>query len=260
MIVGLVIMVFLLLGSEVLARWSINLLGEYGFYDPSLKQIYEFNRSFESWTKYMGVEEFAIEPLRADDLYSISGRLELAPRWELGLNVAFLKMDSVFDNWRSNRVLAGSGEKPVPDAYYNLSGKMTYVDLLAYYRVNPTKRFSPFLGAGIGRYGVEVNGCYTIREGMGTEEYRYLLQSFSASDSVLGYIATAGIDYNLPLPEWGLDVRIGLEMRYHQLPVLNGQFDHTWKNGYDSYPVEPSTEVEVDMSGLQGLFYAVISF
>jgi len=256
---GLLIVTFLFLANPVLAaRWHINLGGEYGIYNLSLGEINEFNQGFESWTKEMGID-FEIGDLKnAGSVYSICGRLETSSRWEIGVDLNYRLIDQISES-KYVTIPLQDGEKSI-DLSYDLYGGIGFVDLIDYYKFNPGKRFSPFIGAGVGNYFVFIDGDYCINEETFTPpwhyEYKYLDESFSVSDSALGYILAAGIDYMVVKSVF--DIRIGLEARYHWVPKVKGEFCVD-NEGFSSLPVDPEP-FEIDPSGLSTRIWIVARF
>lgn len=252
-----------LLSSQVLAvsRWHINLGAGGGLYNLPWGKINEFNQAFESFTQDMGIEDFKIGKLKDNSpVLSLSYRLEVSSKWEIGLHLSGLLGGFISESEEKSTPLPGGGERWI-NAGYNLFAGMAFGNLIGYYKFNPGKRLSPYMGAGVGGYFVNLKGDYSYSEQTFTPPWdyqsRYLQESFLLSDTVIGYTLAAGCDWMVL--KWHFDIRIGVKAAYHWLPEITGQFDYVGIEGFDSYPVEP-VPFGINPSGLQYGVYVFVRF
>jgi len=249
-----IVLAALLLGTPVLAfyRWHVNDGVGYGIYNLSWGKIQEFNQAFESFTQDIGIEDFEIEGL--DDrspVISLYRKIEVSPHLEIELSLNGLLEGLIRESEEKDTPLPGGGERWVY-ASYNLLAGMAFGNLSAFYKFNREKRLSPYIGAGVGGYFVNVTGSYSYSEQTFTPpsnyQYRYLQEDFSLSDTLVGYTLAAGCDWMVIKSVF--DVQVGLRAAYHRLSETTGQFDYTGIEGFSEFPVEP-VPFKINPSGLQ---------
>jgi len=241
------------------SRWHLNQGGSYGICDFSWGKINEFNQAFEFWTKQqIEIDEFEIDVL--DDnplLVSFGQKVEVNPRWEIGLDLSILGTNSISESVEKEVPLSEGGYK-FTSVDYTFTPFLAIGDLIAYYKWKG--RLSPFLGIGMGYCAVNVQGNYNVWQEPFTppDDYGFksLDESFSISDNKAGWVLSAGLNWMVMKSVF--DVRTGLEVRYHQFPKMEGQFEIE-KDGFSSFPVEPQP-FELDLSGFNYRIYTMVRF
>lgn len=240
------------------SRWHLNQGGSYGIYDFSWGEINELNQAFESWTKQIGIDEFEIDTL--DDnplLFSFGQKVEVTPRWEIGLDLSILGTNSISESAEKEVPLSGGGYK-FTSVDYTFTPVLAIGDLIVYYKCEG--RLSPFLGVGIGYCAVNIQGDYNVCQETFTPPYGYsfksLDESFSISENKSGWVLSAGLNWMVMKSVF--DVRTGLEVRYHQFPKMEGQFEIE-NEGFSSFPVEPQP-FRLELSGFEYRIYTMVRF
>lgn len=245
------LMVVLLANPTLAARWRLNLGGGYGSYSPSLGKINELIRDCNSWAEdTFGLTDFEMEEMKlTGPLYSLNTRTEIGPRWEVGLDLNYWQAKEVSLD-KDLTIPLGAGEKTIC-VYGDFSARIAFADLILYRKFSQSK-LAPFVGVGLGYYGVEWSADYNAYEYTYIPpwdwDYRVLYESFLVSDSKMGYVLTAGAVWT-PVEH----IRMSLEARYHLVPEFKGEFGeedvYVDNEGFPSLPMKPEP-FELDLSGL----------
>ncbi len=246
------LMMVVLVASPVLAaRWRLNLGVGYGTYSPPLiGKINEFIQDCNSWAENtFGLTDFGMEEMKlTGPLYTLNSRTEIGPFWEVGLDLNYWQAKEIsLDKELTIPLEAGSETISV---YGDFSARIAFADLVVYRKfVGKSKsKLAPFVGVGIGYYGANILGDYSIWDYTYIPpwdwEYRDVCEGFSVSDSSVGYVLTAGAVWT-PVEH----LRISLDAKYHCVPELTGEFEDTYCEGFSSLPMEPEP-FKLDLSGL----------
>ena len=238
-------MTVLLAGAASAARWRLNLGVGYGTYSPSLGKINQLIQDCNSWAENtFGLTDFGMEEMKlTGPIYSLNSRTEIGPRWEVGLDLNYWQAKEISLD-KDLTIPLGAGEKTIW-LYGDFSGRVAFADFIVYRKFSGAK-LAPFVGVGLGYYGVDVWGDYSAWEYTYVPpwswEYRDVYESFSVSGSETGYVLAAGAVWT-PLEH----LRLALEVRYHIVPELTGEFE-VYNEGFDSLPME-TEPFELDFSG-----------
>lgn len=246
------VMVVLVASPVLAARWRLNLGVGYGTYSPPLGKINEFIRECNFWTQNtLGLTDFGMEEMEETaPVYSLNSRTEIGSLWEIGLDLNYWQAKEIsLDKELTIPLEAGSETISV---YGDFSARIAFADLVVYRKfVGKLKsKLAPFVGVGIGYYGANILGDYSIWDYTYIPpwdwEYRDVYEGFSVSDSSVGYVLTAGAVWT-PVEH----LRVSLETKYHWVPKLTGEFgeEDVYNEGFDSLPMEPKP-FKLDLSGL----------
>jgi len=247
------------LAAEV-TRWHINLGMGYGNYSVSLGEPNEFIQQFNEWTgEVLGIDLGMGKIKDSSPLHSLDWRIDLSPRWRIGAEFNYLPVSDISEFKWAEISLPGGGWKST-NVEADVDAKMGFGDFILYYNFKPGARLTPFAGAGIGYYLLDLDGDYLVWEQTYTPpwdyEYRSLSESFSISDGGLGYVLVGGI--NCRILEWHFDIDLSLQARYNFAPKLKGEL--TAENeGFPSLPVAPEL-FEVNLSGWSGKIWIALRF
>ena len=263
MAIGMLLLVLCIntaLSAEVM-RWHINLGTGYGIEHFSFEKPNEFIRELNKWTLNVSRIDLNLEPI-GDSFtsYSIDWRVDLNPRWRIGLDLNYLPIKEVTGNGEIYNELPDNGWHSV-SVDTDIKTNLGIANLVFYYNLNPGKRFTPFLSAGLGYYFLKLDGSYHFFEDTFTPpedyEYKTLSESVSISDSDIGYALGAGINWRVL--KWHFDVDIALSANYNFAPKLNGEAMVEENEGFSSLPVTlgPFT---VDVSGSGYKIWTAVRF
>ena len=131
----------------------------------------------------------------------------------------------------------------------NIKTDLGRADFILYYNLNPNRRFTPFIDAGLSYYFLNLDGNYYFWEDMltssGDWDYKTLSGTISVSDSGVGYTVGAGVNWRVLV--WHFDLDVGLGANYNFAPKLNGTVTVDENKGFPSPPVSPGS-FTIDLS------------
>jgi len=253
--VMLVVVSLFLVPSPVLAgRRGLDIGGGYGSYNPTLEKVNGFIHDFNSWTQNLFyLSDFELGTLEGSNLLSISFRRKIDPRWEIGLDANYWKARGVSESASKVVRIEGVGAWEL-SASGNFSASIIFVDCMVYRKFISKSNWVPYVSAGIGYYGLNINGDYQARINFfGPNPHsEYFRESFSILPTV-GCVLGGGIS-----GFYGEHLRIDLELKYHLVPKAKGRTD-VYDEGFYLLPVE-SGSFEEDLSGLSVGINLMFSF
>ena len=262
--VGILVAVLLATGtisSSAFQRWHINLGGAYGIENFSLDKPNEFIREFNKWTLNVSGSDLGMEPI-GDNFtsYSVDCRVDLNPRWRVGTNFSYVPIRERYGNICSYNDLPDGGWSSLSvDAEMRIN--LAIAGSVFYYNLNPGRRFTPFINAGVNSYHLELNGNYYLWEdtftSSGDWDYKTLSETISVSDSGVGYTVGAGVNWRVLV--WHFDLDVGLGANYNFAPKLNGTVTVDENKGFSSPPVPPGP-FTIDLSGSEYKVWVGVRF
>lgn len=261
LLLGLVVVI--VLASPALAiRWRLNVGVGYGSYSPPLGKINEFIQDCNSWAENtFGLTDFGMEEMKlTGPIYTLNSRTEIGPLWEVGLDLNYWQAKEISLD-KDLTFPLGAGEETII-VYGHFSARIAFADLVVYRKLvgKSKSKLFPFVGAGIGYYGVDIWGDYSAYDYAYIPpwdwESRNVYETFSVTDSSIGYLLTTGALWS-PLEH----LRISLEARHHWVPKLTGEFaeEDVYNEGFSSLPMEPE-KFKIDLSGMSYSLYLMLRF
>ena len=266
-IVGIIVgvmMVLLIIGNSSWARverWHLNLGIGYGSYFLSIEKANQFINQFNHWSREVLGANLKLEEIKDNpSLYSIDWRLDLSPRWRLGVSLDYLP---VADN--SSYLLVDTNLPSDQRKWMEVEGEvnslMAMGGISLYRNFNPTKRLTLFAGAGARYYYLYLKGELRVWEETFLPPWDYetrdLSQSFEISDERIGYLVSVGGNWRMI--KWHFDIDVSFQASYHFAPKVEGEVKEAESLGFASSPI-PSQQFEIDLRGWSWKGWVAIRF